>query len=134
MPVVRNTDTPIGRAPEADLRVRRILSQVLAALQATPSVQTGTAYTLRLVDNNQLVTLNNASAITLTIPTNATVAFPIGAQIPIIQLGAGQVTVAAAGGVTLESFSSLVKLSGQYADGRLWKIGTNTWVLTGRLA
>lgn len=134
MGVVKNTDIPIGRAPGADLRVRRILSQIITQLQITPNPQTGTAYTPSLNDANQTVTLNNASAITFTIPLNASVALPIGTKIYLIQLGAGQVTVAAAGGVTLHSYTSLVKLAGQYADGKLEKIATDTWILSGRLA
>lgn len=134
MGVVQNTDIPLGRAPEADLRVRRILSQIIAQLKVTPNPQTGTTYTANLNDANQTVTLNNASAITFTIPLNASVAFPIGTKIYLIQLGAGQVTVAATGGVTLHSYTSLVKLAGQYADGKLEKIATDTWILSGRLA
>lgn len=93
--------------------------------------QTGTSYTLALGDQYEIVTLANASAITLTIPTNASVAFPIGTQIVICQDGAGQVTVSPAGGVTMRSRSSANKLSGQYSFATLWKEGTNTWYLFG---
>ena len=67
------------------------------------NAQTGTTYTLVLTDNSKLITLSNAGAITLTIPTNATVAFPIGCQIDLVQLGAGAVTVAGVSGVTINS-------------------------------
>ena len=96
--------------------------------------QTGTTYTLVLADEYKLVTLSNAAAITLTVPTNASVAFPVGTQIVVRQGGAGQVTVAAAGGVTLQSRASLLKLSGQFSAATLVKLDTNTWWLFGDLS
>jgi hypothetical protein len=68
------------------------------------NAQTGTTYTFQLSDSyNRMVTLDNASAITATVPTNASVAFEIGAVINFMQKGAGQVTIAPAGGVTLRA-------------------------------
>ena len=99
----------------------------------TLNAQTGTTYTLLLIDDSKVVTLSNASAITLTIPTNASVAFPIGSQVNIVQLGAGQVTVAGAG-VTIRSQGSKLKLNGQYAAASLLKIATDEWVLIGNTA
>lgn len=96
------------------------------------NAQTGTTYTLALSDSAKLVTLSNASAITLTVPTNASVAFPTGTQIILYQGGAGQVTVSGAG-VDIRSQSSKTKLTGQYAVASLIKIGTNEWILTGNL-
>ena len=119
--------------------------QVLTAAQMTQvdanagwnldyNAQTGTTYTLALTDAGKLVTLNNASAITLTVPANSSVAFSVGDQINLLQLGAGQVTVAGAGGVTVNSAGALLKLSAQYALGTLVKTATDTWVLVGNLA
>jgi hypothetical protein len=95
------------------------------------NTQTGTTYTLVAGDAGDLVTLTNASAITLTVPTNATVPFAIGTQITILQNGAGQVTVAGAVGVTLVATDSSTKLRTQYAAATLIKIATNSWVLIG---
>jgi hypothetical protein len=94
------------------------------------NAQTGTAYTLALTDSGKLVELSNAAAITLTVPTNATTAFPTGTQIDLLQTGAGQVTVGGAG-VTLQSEGSKLKLKGQYAAATLIKRATDTWVLIG---
>ena len=94
------------------------------------NAQTGTAYTLVLTDAGKLVEMSNAAAITLTIPTNSSVAFPTGTQIDLLQTGAGQVTVGGAG-VTLQSEGSKLKLKGQYAAATLIKRATNTWVLIG---
>ena len=99
----------------------------------TLNAQTGTTYTLVLTDAHKLVTLSNASAITLTVPTNASVAFEIGDQVNLLQLGAGQVTVSGAS-VTFRSEGSKLKLKGQYAMATLVKIDTDTWVLVGNTA
>ena len=99
----------------------------------TLNAQTGTTYTLVLTDAHKLVTLSNASAITLTVPTNSSVAFEIGDQVNLLQLGAGQVTVSGAG-VTFRSEGSKLKLKGQYAMATLVKIDTDTWVLVGNTA
>jgi len=95
------------------------------------NAQTGTTYTLVLGDAGKLVTLSNASAITLTVPTNASVAFTTYTQILLAQIGAGQVTVAGAGGVTVSSRGSALKIAGQYGAATLVKTATDTWLLTG---
>jgi len=97
------------------------------------NAQTGTTYTAVLADDGKLVTCDNGSAITFTIPTNATVAFGIGTQINIMQLGAGQVTIAGAG-VTFRSEGSKLKTKGQYAVATCCKIATDTWVVIGNLS
>lgn len=103
------------------------------AIPQNANAQTGTTYTLALTDAGKRVTLSNASAITLTVDTNANVAFPVGTIIDLLQIGAGQVTVAAAGGVTINSTPTL-KARAQHSGLQLWKQATNTWWLTGDLA
>lgn len=95
--------------------------------------QTGTTYTLVSADRGKLVSLSNASPITLTIPANSTVAFPTGTRIDIIQTGAGQVTVGGAG-VTINSKDSNKKLSEQGSAASLIKFATDTWWLVGDLS
>ena len=99
----------------------------------TLNAQTGTTYTLVLADAHKLVTLSNASGITLTVPPNSSVAFDTGDQVNLLQLGTGQVTVANGSGVNVRSEGSKLKLSGQYALATLVKIGTDEWVLVGNL-
>jgi YD repeat-containing protein len=99
------------------------------------NTQTGTTYTLVLGDSGKLVTLNNASAITLTIPPHSSVAFPAQAEIDIAQLGAGQVTVSPGVGVTILSVSSNTHLSARYAGATLKQTATqDTWLLIGSLS
>lgn len=96
------------------------------------NAQTGTSYTLVLSDVAKVITLTNAAAITLTVPTNASVAFPTGTQILLYQGGAGAVTISGAG-VTFRSEGSKLKIAGQYGVAGLLKIGTNEWIVYGNL-
>lgn len=97
------------------------------------NAQTGTTYTTVLADGGKLVTLSNASAITLTIPPNSSVAYPIGTKLDFIQIGAGQVTVAGGTGVTVNSTPTL-KFRAQHSGASCVKIATDTWQLVGDLA
>jgi hypothetical protein len=99
------------------------------------NAQTGTAYTLVLDDRNKMVTLDNAGAVTMTIPTNAAVAFPVGAVVALAQLGAGVVTVQGDTGVTVNGASAgSFDLSGQYQTAALLQVAADVWVLSGGLA
>jgi uncharacterized membrane protein len=91
-------------------------------------------YTLLLADAGKVIEMNKGTAVTLTVPLNATAAFAIGTVIEVWQQGAGQVTVAAAVGVTIRSAGGLLALAGQYSGAVLRKVGTNEWALTGDLA
>ena len=98
------------------------------------NAQTGTTYTTVLADDGKLITCDNGSAIALTIPPNSSVAYGIGTQINIMQLGAGQVTITAGSGVTLRSAGNKLKTSAQYAVATCAKIATDTWVVVGNLS
>jgi hypothetical protein len=101
-----------------------------APTEVTINTQT-VNYTLALSDNYKLIEVDNASARTITIPTNTAVTFPIGTQILISQYGAGQVTIAPDAGVTLRSSGGKTKTAAQYAMATLVKRGTNEWYLAG---
>ena len=100
--------------------------------------KTATTYTFVLNDaNNELITANNASAQTYTIPLNSSVAFSIGAQINVIQIGAGQVTFVGASGVTVASTGATAaspKTRAQYSAATLIKVGTDSWYVIGDIA
>jgi hypothetical protein len=91
------------------------------------------SYSLVLADRGKLVEMNVASANTLTIPLNSSIAFPIGSKIDVTQYGAGATTITATGGVTIRSFTSFLKIAGQYAACTLVKIGTDEWYCYGNL-
>ncbi len=95
--------------------------------------QSGTTYTTVLTDRDTLIECSNASAITVTVPPNSSVAYPIGTSIDILQTGAGQVTIAAGSGVTVNSTPGL-KLRAQWSSATLFKRGTDTWVVMGDLS
>ena len=95
--------------------------------------QTGTSYTLALTDLRKLITLNNAAAVTLTLPTFASVGFTGGASVDIVQLGVGVVGVTGAAGVTVRSTPGLF-LRTQYSTASCIKIETNEWLITGDLS
>jgi hypothetical protein len=113
---------------------------VQASAALVIDAKTGTTYTFVLADaNNELITASNASAQTYSIPTNASVAFPIGCQINIIQIGAGQVTINAvtSGTTTVLSTGATAaapKLRAQYSVATLIKAGTDLWYVTGDIA
>jgi len=98
----------------------------------TINTQTGTTYTAVLKDEGRLITLNNGSAITLTVPADSSVSYNIGTKVDLLALGAGQVTVVAASGATVNATPGL-KLRDQYSAASLIKYGTNTWALVGDL-
>lgn len=87
--------------------------------------QTGTTYTLVLTDAGKTITLNNASAVTVTIPTNASVAFETGSTVEFTNKGAGVVTISPAGGVTLNNSTTIAQNGTVY----IRKLDTNTWVM-----
>ena len=90
------------------------------------------SYTLVLADKDKLVEVSNASANTLTVPLNSSVAFPVGTQITVLQTGAGQTTITATGGVTVNATPGL-KLRAQWSSVTLIKRAENTWVAIGDL-
>jgi len=96
--------------------------------------QSGTTYTLALSDaDNTQVETTSSSAVTITVPANSTVAFPIGSQINIAQIGSGQITIVGAGGVTVNATPGL-KFRAQYSTAVLIKRGSDSWLLAGDLA
>jgi hypothetical protein len=97
------------------------------------NAQTGTSYTLVLTDVAKVISLTNGSAITLNVPTNASVAFPIGTQVLLYQGGAGQVSVVATTPATtsIRAQGSKTKINGQYGIAGLLKVNTDEWVVFG---
>ena len=101
------------------------------------NAQTGTTYTFVLADNGKVVTASNASAITVTIPPASSVAYATGAQLNIIQKGAGQVTFAQGSGVTIRSTGATAtapKLRAQYSSATCIYEGSDVWYVVGDIA
>ena len=97
------------------------------------------SYTAVLANNGQVVTMSNASANTFSIPTNASVAFPIGTQINVLQIGAGQTTIQAvtSGTTTIQSTGATAaapKLRARYSVATCLKAGTDLWYVFGDIS
>ena len=90
------------------------------------------SYTLVAADRGKLVEMNVGSANNLTVPTNASVPFPIGTQIDLLQVGSGRTTIVAASGVTVNATPGLA-IRAQWGGATLIKRAENTWVLIGDL-
>lgn len=96
--------------------------------------ETGTTYTLVAGNLNQLVTLNNASPITLTVPPSV---FSAGDVINIAQIGAGQVTLAQGAGVTINSTGATAtapKLRARYSAASIICTASNTFLVVGDIS
>jgi hypothetical protein len=89
-------------------------------------------YTLVLTDATKFIKMSVGTANTVTVPTNASVAFPIGTQIHIIQYGTGKTQVAGAGVVIYSTPGNFLRA--QYSSATLLKCDTNIWMLMGDLS
>jgi len=132
VPVGGTTGQILAKTSNADLDTHWIDQPVSGNAPRTINTQTA-SYTLQLTDAGCIVEMNVASANNLTVPDNATVAFPVGTQVDINQYGAGQTTIVQGTGVTVVSVGSNKKLAARYGTATLYKRATNEWVLTGNL-
>jgi hypothetical protein len=136
-----DTATTVDVSTAQTLTNKTLTSPTLNAplINLSLNAQTGTTYTFVLADNGKLVTASNASAQTYSIPTNASVAYPIGTQINIIQIGAGQVTINAvtSGTTTVSSTGATAtepKLRAQFSSATCIKASTDLWYVVGDIA
>jgi len=103
------------------------------------NAQTVTNYILALTDANNSITMNNSAANTVTIPTNDSVAFPIGTTITVWMLGSGVTSITADTGVTLSgnggtALAGSCDIQTQYNAAVLLKIDTNSWLVSGNIS
>ena len=93
------------------------------------------SYTLALTDKNKFIKMSvTSTANTVTVPTNASVAFPIGSQIHIIQYGTGKTQVIPVSGTVTIYATPGAYLRAQYSSATLLKCDTNIWMLMGDLS
>ena len=110
--------------------VAAINGLVILPANLTINAQTGTSYTLAASDANNVVTMNNAAANTVTIPTGV---LPVGCAVGIIQMGAGQTTVAPTSPDALYNASS-ANTRAQYSVVVLYHLASGVWLLAGDMA
>lgn len=92
------------------------------------------SYTLVLTDAGKFIQMSVATANTLTIPPNSSVAFPINTEILFSQAGVGQVTITPGVGVTVNAADAALKSRKQHSVAGIVKIDTNTWLAFGDLS
>lgn len=109
----------------AELKATNVDGTVVALREENA---TSTSKTLALTDRDKVVACTNTSAITITVPNNSSVAFPIGSLVYVARVGTGSVALAAAGGVTLTKTGSL----GEGEELYIRKRATNNWVVVER--
>jgi hypothetical protein len=107
-----------------------IVAPPFAPLYFTENVQTAN-YTLALADVAKVVAVNSSSNLTLTVPLNSSVAFPLGTVINVYRAGTGAVTISGAAGVTVRNDGAI---SAQFGEVSLRKRGTDEWVLSGNVS
>lgn len=118
---------------------KTLTTPVVTLANATPTFSAN-AYTLVSGDQYKVLLVSNSTtAGTVYIPTNASVAFPTGTQITIIQTGTGQLTIAATTPATTTVLSAGAtaaqpKCRTQYSAATLLKTGTDTWYVVGDIA
>jgi hypothetical protein len=99
------------------------------ANSSSVNAQTGSSYTLLSSDNGKIITMNNAAANTVVVPSGLGTGF----SCTVVQIGAGQVTLSASG-VTLNSYQGYTKIAGQHAGASLFSYSANVFNLNGSLA
>ena len=135
-PAALNTLDELAAALGDDANYAATVTTALAGKvpSATPISQKTASYTLSSInEKDSMIEMNSASATTVTVPTDAAVAFPIGTSLDVLRVGAGAVDVAGSGGVTVNATPGL-KLRAQWSSATLIKRAANTWVLVGDLS
>lgn len=134
------TNYPISAAyADGQVLTAANVNQIATGVNDIAFLQTSTKtanYTLTINDDCYLFIFNSGTATTLSVPTNASVAFPVGTQILVLQYGTAQTTISAVTPATTKIWSngSKTKTNGQYAVVCLLKIATDEWVMYGNTA
>ncbi len=116
-------DLHLSRNGAAQLTINKGEGTLQANIAPAINAQTGTSYTLVLSDAGKQITMNNGSASTLSLPQNSAAAIPVGAIIPVINLGTGVVSIEAGAGATAVGTASI----SQNERAVLTKISANGW-------
>lgn len=105
-------------------------------VKATPPLAitstSASVFALTLSHVNRIILTTGSSNTQIAIPSNASVAFPLGTQIMVAQMGTGEANVAGVVGVAVRATPG-AKISAQYGRATLVKVGTDEWLLTGNL-
>ena len=119
----------MGQASASNLSSYDFNGNAISNFDASINDQTGTTYTLVAGDNGKVVVLDNASAVTVTVPSGLGVGF----NCSFVQKGAGQVSFSASG-TTINNRQSHTKINGQYGVASIIAYATDTYILAGDTA
>jgi|11BtaG_2_1085332.scaffolds.fasta_scaffold06346_4 hypothetical protein len=122
-------DTALQSVSAGDLTDGNFDGTSISGFDATINDQTGTAYTLLASDNGKVVVLDNASAVTVTVPSGLGVGF----NCSFVQKGAGQVTFSASS-TTIYNRQSHTKINAQYGVASIVAYASDVFVLAGDTA
>jgi len=119
-------------ASGADLSIQGTLgSGPVVLARRTVNAQAG-SYTLVIGDEGAAIHMTSASAVTLTVPANSAVAFPIGSEIEVVALGAGVVSIVGGAGVSINGvLAGSADIAAQWQGAVLRNYATDTWLLIG---
>jgi hypothetical protein len=107
----------------------------LAALaRITYATEPGTSHAFLLSDANKTILCTSSSPVALQLPTNATVAYPVGTVLAFIPMGTGQLTLSAAAGATIVSGGNEFKSARQFAPIFAQQTSANAWLVSGEKA
>lgn len=109
------------------------MKAALRGRYASVTTVTAAAYTPTAADEGRLVALSSGSPVTVTLPTDATAAIPVGGSIDFAAIGTGMATFAGASGVTVNGTPSLVTRA-QWSTVTAVKRAADTWLVVGDLA
>ena len=119
----------------SDIGAASLTSGKVTPTEASSAITTYTAsHTLALADAGKLLLEDSTGTIVVTIPTNATVAFPVGTEIELVKWNTGAVIFSFASGVNWGSLDGLYTISGRYGVVVLKQFAPNIWLLAGALA
>jgi len=122
---------PISTATQTALDLKSNISDV-----ASPKTVAGASYTLDIIDSTKtLVTTAASGDVTITVPTNSSVNFPLGSTITLFQAAAGRIIVSPANGVTLKSFGDFQTFKNRFSFSfiTLYQYAANSWAVVGDL-
>lgn len=140
--VIKGASSQTGNLLEFQNSSATVLSAINAAGQFTGAVtppdltvnEKTTGYTVALVDKNNLISVNSASNLQITVPANSTTAFPAGSQINIFRRGTGTVQVVGAGTAVIVGTPGFY-LRARYSSATLIKLdNADNWALVGDLS
>lgn len=117
-------------ASVADVAANTAAIALKADLSYAMNDQTGTTYGFVLADNGKIVTGDNASDQTFTLPANGSIPIPVGACIPVVQKGAGRISIAITSD-TLNNPGLIARTRAQWSTVFLIKLSSTVWTIAG---